>query len=157
MAGGHAGADVLDTPLALRDLEPEDAASRMLRTLQANILHPHVRTHLRVLALRIDHPLAARRALAQVAAHLKSAADQFDELNAYRASGEPGSAYAGMGLSASGYERLGVDPAEWPGDPAFRSGHAAAQPRRPRSAEAGSPATASRSMRSSSSGRRARS
>ena len=123
VAGGHGGARTsLDTPLALRDLEPEDAASRMLRTLQANILHPHVRTHLRVLALRIDHPLAARRALAQVAAHLKSAADQFDELNAYRASGEPGSAYAGVGLSASGYERLGVDPAEWPGDAAFRSG-----------------------------------
>jgi deferrochelatase/peroxidase EfeB len=122
VAAGHAGADVLDTPLALRDIEPEDVASRMLRTLQANILHPHVRTHLRVLALRIDHPLAARRALAELATHLKSAADQFAELNAYRSSREPGSAYAGVGLSASGYERLGVDPTEWPGDPAFRSG-----------------------------------
>ena len=122
VAGGHAGADVLDKPLALRDIEPEDAASRMLRTLQANILHPHVRTHLRLVALQIDEPFAARRALAGLATHLKSAADQFAELNAYRSSGEPGSAYAGVGISASGYERLGVDPAEWPGDPAFRSG-----------------------------------
>ncbi len=154
MAAGHAGADVLDTPLALRDLEPEDGRSRMLRTLQANILHPHVRTHLRVLALRIDEPLAARRAFAEVATHMKSAADQFDELNAYRASGEPGSAYAGVGLSASGYERLGVDPAGGP--TILRSARASGSATSATPIRAGgSPATTSRSMRSSSSGRTA--
>ena len=79
VADGHAGADVLDTPLALRDLKPEDAASRMLARCR------------RTSCIRTSAPTCAcsrcgstsrraRRALAEVATHLKSAADQFDEL-----------------------------------------------------------------------------
>ena len=88
---------------------------------------------------------------------MKSAADQLDELDAYRSSGDPGSAFAGVGLSASGYDRLGVDPRQL----ARRSGvprrAAAAQPRRPRPAALGVRLPRRRSTRSSSSGRTARS
>jgi hypothetical protein len=67
----HAGADVLDAPLVLRDLRPGDRATRMLASLQSNIVHPHVRSHLRLLALRIDEPGGARRGLAAIARGLK--------------------------------------------------------------------------------------
>jgi Dyp-type peroxidase family len=122
VATSHAGADVLDGPLVLRDLRPGDPASRMLASLQSNIIHPHVRSHLRLLALRIDDPSAARRGLAEIARSIKSAARQLDELHAYRASRRPGTAFVGIALSAAGYARLGVPLAQWPADPAFRDG-----------------------------------
>jgi Dyp-type peroxidase family len=122
VADGHAGADVLDGPLVLRDLRPEDRATRMLASLQSNIVHPHVRSHLRLLALRIDEPGAARRGLAAIAGWMKSAAEQLDELQAFRDAGRPGSAFVAIALSATGYARLGVDRAHWPADPAFRTG-----------------------------------
>jgi Dyp-type peroxidase family len=122
VATSHAGADVLDGPLVLRDLRPGDPASRMLASLQSNIIHPHVRSHLRLLALRIDDPAAARRGLAEIARSIKSAARQLDELHAYRASRRPGTAFVGIALSAAGYARLGVPLARWPADPAFRDG-----------------------------------
>jgi Dyp-type peroxidase family len=114
--------ELLGSPLTLRDLDPEDTASRMLHALQANILHAHVRTHLRLLALRIEAPYAARRGLSDVARGMKTAARQFEELRAYRTTRQPGSAYVGVALSASGYERLHVPHARWPDDPAFREG-----------------------------------
>jgi Dyp-type peroxidase family len=114
--------DLLGSPLALRDLERGDAASRLLRALQANILHAHVRTHLRVLALRVEAPYAARRGLSDVARGMKTAARQFEELHAYRTTRQPGSAYVGVALSATGYERLHIAHALWPDDPAFREG-----------------------------------
>jgi hypothetical protein len=83
---------LLGAPLALRELERGDAASRMLHALQANILHAHVRTHLRVLALRIEAPYAARRGFSDVARGMKTAARQFEELHAYRTTRQPGSA-----------------------------------------------------------------
>ncbi|MEO9176301.1 MAG: peroxidase [Gaiellales bacterium] len=114
--------DLLDSPLSLRALEGGDGASRMLHALQANILHAHVRTHLRVLALRIEAPYAARRGLSDVARSMKTAARQFEELHAYRTTRQPASAYVGVALSASGYERLQIEHARWPDDPAFREG-----------------------------------
>ncbi len=118
----HAGADVLDGPLVLRDLRPGDRATRMLASLQSNIIHPHVRNHLRLLALRIDEPASARRGLAEVARGMKSAAEQLDELHAFRAHGTPGTPFVAVALAASGYARLGIEPARWPSDPAFRTG-----------------------------------
>jgi Dyp-type peroxidase family len=94
----------------------------MLASLQSNIIHPHVRTHLRLLALRIDEPIAARRGLAEIARGMKSAAQQLDELHAFRAHGTPGTPFAAIALAASGYARLGVDETRWPSDPAFRAG-----------------------------------
>jgi Dyp-type peroxidase family len=113
---------LLAQPLTLRGLSPDDERARMLQGLQANILQAHVRTHLRLLALRIDGPYAARRGLADIARSLKSAALQADELQAYRESGTPGTAYVGIALSATGYERLQVPLRLWPPDHAFREG-----------------------------------
>jgi Dyp-type peroxidase family len=118
----HAGADVLDGPLVLRDLREEDSASRMLASLQSNIIHPHVRTHLRLLALRVQTPDGARRGIAAIAHGMKSAAQQLHELRAFRASGEPGTAFVAIALSAGGYARLGIERSQWPPDGAFRSG-----------------------------------
>jgi Dyp-type peroxidase family len=122
VATSHAGADVLDGPLVLRELRAGDRASRMLASLQSNILHPHVRSHLRLLALRIEDPLAARRGLSEIARRMKSAARQLDELRAFRAAGRPGTAFVGVALSATGYARLDVARSQWPADPAFREG-----------------------------------
>jgi Dyp-type peroxidase family len=122
VAKSHAGADILDGPLVLRDLRPGDRATRMLASLQSNIIHPHVRNHLRLLALRVDEPAAARRGLAEIARGLKSAAEQLDELHAFRAHGTPGTPFVAIALAASGYARLGVDGTRWPADPAFRAG-----------------------------------
>jgi deferrochelatase/peroxidase EfeB len=94
----------------------------MLASLQSNIIRPHVRSELRLLALRIDDPVGARRGLAAIAHGLKSAAAQIEELRAFREAGTPGTPFVGVGLSASGYARLGVDPRHWPRDPAFRAG-----------------------------------
>ena len=118
----HAGANVLDGPLVLRDLRPGDPATRMLASLQSNIVHPHVRSRLRLLALRIDEPAAARRGLAAIARELKPASQQLAELHAYRAESRPGTAFATIALSAAGYERLGIEEARRPADPAFRDG-----------------------------------
>jgi Dyp-type peroxidase family len=122
VAASHAGTDVLDGPLVLRDLRPGDRATRMLASLQSNIIHPHVRSHLRLLALRIDEPTEARRALSELARGMKSAAEQLDELHAFRAEGRPGTPFVAVALSASGYARLGVERSRWPSDPAFRAG-----------------------------------
>jgi Dyp-type peroxidase family len=94
----------------------------MLASLQSNILHPHVRSHLGLLALRIEDPLAARRGLSEMARGMKSAARQLDELHAFRASRRPGTAFVGIALSATGYARLHVARSQWPADPAFRQG-----------------------------------
>jgi Dyp-type peroxidase family len=94
----------------------------MLASLQPNIIRPHVRSHLRLLALRIDEPAAARRGLARIARSMKSAGEQLDELRAFRAGGEPGTPFVAIGLSAAGYARLGIDGAQLPTDPAFRDG-----------------------------------
>jgi Dyp-type peroxidase family len=94
----------------------------MLASLQSNIVHPHVRTHLRLLALRVELPAAARNGLARIAADMKSAMQQLDELRAFRAQRLPGTAYVAIGISASGYARLGIEGSHWPADPAFRAG-----------------------------------
>jgi Dyp-type peroxidase family len=112
----------LDAPLCLRDVQPGDPASRMLHALQANILHAHVRTHLRLLALQIEAPYAARRGLSDIARSMKTAARQFEELHAYRTMRQPGTPYVGVALSATGYQRLHIPHAHWPDDPAFREG-----------------------------------
>ena len=80
---------LLARPLTLRGLRHDDERGRLLHALQANILHSHVRTHLRLLVLRIEGPYAARRGLADVARSMKTAARQFDELHAYRTTGQP--------------------------------------------------------------------
>jgi Dyp-type peroxidase family len=112
--------DLLASPLPFH---PDDDGRRMLATLQANILHAHVRTHLHVLALRIEGPYAARHGLSYIARQMKTADRHLHELRSHRrGAGGSGSAYVGIALSARGYERLHVPLDRWPADPAFREG-----------------------------------
>jgi Dyp-type peroxidase family len=94
----------------------------MLASLQTNIVHPHVRSHLRLLALRIEEPGGARRALSAIARDMKSTAGHLDELRAFRAERAEGTAFVAIALSESGYARLGIESARRPADPAFRDG-----------------------------------
>jgi Dyp-type peroxidase family len=124
--GGHAGSESLAEPLALRGHSPRDIP--LLATLQPNVLRPHVRDSLRLLLIRIEDGAAARASLARIARRpdlMKSAAVHFDEVDAHRSSRVDGTAFVGIALSRSGYERLGVDDDRQPGDSAFRAGMAA--------------------------------
>ena len=132
--------------------DPGDTATRMLASLQSNIVHPHVRSHLRLLALRIAEPGGARRGLASIAGWMKPAAEQLDELRAFREDGVAGTAFVQIALSASGYARLGIDRARWPADPAFRDGLRARDLADP-APERWEPPTATASTCSSSSAR----
>jgi len=53
---------------------------------------------------------------------MKSAADHFDEVDAHRSNRADGTAFVGIALSQSGYERLGVSDDRGPRDVAFRAG-----------------------------------
>jgi Dyp-type peroxidase family len=120
---GRVGSDRPTEPLALRDRRPRDIP--LLAALQPNILRPHVRESLRLLLIRIEDAVAARASLARIARNphlMKSAAEHFDEVDAHRSTRADGTAFAGIALSRSGYERLGVGDDRQPGDPAFRAG-----------------------------------
>lgn len=124
----------LNAPLSWR---PAVDAVEMLDNLQANILTPHVRDHLRVLFLNLGDALAARTFLAALVEQdlVKSARTHLAELDAFEAAQVPGSPYVGVALSRAGYAL--VAPSASPDDPVFVRGMA--------SAEVGGPDTALRS------------
>jgi Dyp-type peroxidase family len=120
---GRAGSGSLTEPLALRGRSPRDIP--LLAALQPNILRPHVRESLRLILIRIEDAAAARASLARISRNpdlMKSAAEHFDEVDAHRSSRADGTAFVGIALSQSGYDRLGVDGDRQPGDLAFRAG-----------------------------------
>lgn len=109
----------LKHPLAWRS-EDGDAAA-MLSELQPNILKAHVRDHLSVLLLRFAGPADAKTFLGSVAALMKSAKEQLNEVAAYRDAQRRGQTYrgtpyVGVGLSSEGYKVIEV-----PGRPADSS------------------------------------
>jgi deferrochelatase/peroxidase EfeB len=116
----------LRSPFSWKTVGGDTAA--MLAELQPNILKGHARDHLTLLFLRFDETAAARsfaRALAVAAAGrplMKSARTHLEEIAAFKANGTPGTAYVGFGLTAAGYEALGVAPGKRPRDPSFRRG-----------------------------------
>jgi len=116
----------LSAPLAWRAAVD---AVEMLDNLQANILTPHVRDHLRVLMLDLADSLSARTFLAELAEQgmVKSARTHLAELDAFRAARVPGSPYVGVGLSSAGYAL--VAPSARPDDPAFVRGMTCTRPR----------------------------
>lgn len=123
---GRAGSDRLTEPLALRGRRPGDIP--LLAALQPNILRPHVRDSLRLLLIQITDPAAARASIGRIARNprlMKTAADHFDEVDAHRGSQAPGSAFVGIALSHSGYQRLEVPHHRFPADAAFREGMSA--------------------------------
>jgi Dyp-type peroxidase family len=109
-----------------------DDASTMLDQLQPNILKGHVRDRLSVLFLHFGDAADGRAFLRSLvtARLMKSAKRALKEAAAFKKHGRPGTTYVGVGLSNEGYRALRIDPAEIPGDAAFRRGMRAPATRR---------------------------
>jgi deferrochelatase/peroxidase EfeB len=101
-------------------------SSAMLDDLQANILKAHARDHLTMLFLRFADAAAGRHFLRDVAVRMKTAREHLLEVVEYQATGKPGHAFVGAGLTASGYVKLGLPPERHPPDPSFQAGMKAA-------------------------------
>jgi deferrochelatase/peroxidase EfeB len=98
----------------------------LLDALQPNILKPHIRTHLTVLLLQFTNAGSGKeflRNLLQAAPPiLKSAQAQLVEAQRFNARTGFGTPYVGVGLSHSGYVRLGAADDRVPRDKAFVRG-----------------------------------
>jgi deferrochelatase/peroxidase EfeB len=101
-------------------------ASAMLDDLQANILRSHARDHLTVLFLWFVTPAGGREFLRELAVRMKTAREHLLEVADYKATGKPGRAFVGAGLTAAGYAKLGIPPERQPSDPSFQAGMKAA-------------------------------
>lgn len=95
----------------------------MLQQLQANILRPHVRTHLSVLFLNFGDGVQGRAFLRALVTGglVKSALTHLQEVEAFHSSGTSGTPYVGVGITAGGYQVLGVT-ANLPSDASFLRG-----------------------------------
>src|ERR1700712_2235294 len=119
--GGIAMSVTLDKPFSWKSAGPADLA--MLQKLQPNIIKAHIREFLTVLFVRFDDAAAARIALKKISQTLmKSALKHLQEIEAFHASATPGTSYVGVGLTAKGYDKLGIPAAKKPGDPSFLLG-----------------------------------
>lgn len=94
----------------------------MLDNLQAGILAPHVRAHVRAVSVRFVDALSARTFLASVAEQgmIKSERLHLAELEAYAAAQVPGTPQVSVGLTHAGYGLFAPWPA--PDDPLFAMG-----------------------------------
>jgi Dyp-type peroxidase family len=111
----------LNAPFAWKSASAADLA--MLKSLQPNILKAHTREFLTVLFVRFDDAAAARTALRNIAQTLmKSALKHLEEVEAFHATDTPGTSYVGVGLTAKGYDKLGIPAAKKPADPSFLQG-----------------------------------
>ncbi len=116
----------LRAPFSWKTVGGDTAA--MLDELQPNILKGHARDHLTLLFLRFDDSGAARafvRGLVVAASGrplMKSAKTHLEEIARFKATGAPGTAYVGLGLTAAGYDAIGVPAGQRPRDRAFRRG-----------------------------------
>ena len=81
----------------------------MLQNLQPNIVKPHVREFLTILFLEFGDTASARALLGKIAPMIKSANQHLGEIQTFKATGKPGSAYIGIGLTRVGYEILGEE------------------------------------------------
>ena len=115
----------LNAPISWKSAGPADLA--MLQKLQPNILKAHTREFLTVMFVQFVDAGVARTALKKIASTLmKSAHKHLQEVEAFHASGMPGTSYVGVGLTAKGYDFLGIPAAKRPADPSFRQGMAQA-------------------------------
>lgn len=117
----------LNEVLSIKNITTDGRA--LLDNLQPNILRPHTREILTMLFLRIDDPVEGKRVIKALSAGpkplVKSTSVHLTEIAAFHATGKPGTAYVGVGLSRTGYDALGVANAQQPPDPAFQAGMAA--------------------------------
>ncbi|KQN74692.1 peroxidase [Sphingomonas sp. Leaf67] len=116
----------LDKPISWKAASGDDAS--MLDALQPNILKAHARKAFTALFLKLSNREQAQSLLAElardgiVAALMKSAKDHLAEIASFKAGGPGGTPYVGVGLSAAGYEALGIPKASQPDDEAFQRG-----------------------------------
>jgi deferrochelatase/peroxidase EfeB len=110
-----AEADLLAQPLSVASGFPDRFAD-----VQPNILRGHARDELDVRLLRFDDVAAVRQTLRELAGEMKTAKAHEAEVAQFHDDKIPTNApYIGIGLSRSGYQKLGKEP---PGDPAFAAG-----------------------------------
>jgi Dyp-type peroxidase family len=127
--------DVNSTNLAELTKPIKDEALPDLRlaltNLQGNILSGHGRDRTGHIFLRFksDQQLGVKQWIQRLAELVTSAQQQLEEVKQYRQYGIPGRLFMSFFLSASGYEYLGLDPANNSGfdDEAFLHGMKAAQ------------------------------
>ena len=113
----------LTKPLSWKNASHEE--QRMLRALQGNILKGHGRPATVNIFFKIDpakkHQM--RAALREIANyHAVSAYQQLIETDTFQATGQSGSPFVSVFLSATGYAALGVPNAAIPPDPSFKAG-----------------------------------
>jgi deferrochelatase/peroxidase EfeB len=110
-----AEANLLAQPLDVAGGFPDRFAD-----VQPNILRGHARDQLDVRLLQFDDVNAVRQTLRQLAEEMKNAKAHEGEVAQYHDDQIPtNTPYIGIGLSRSGYAKLGKEP---PGDPAFAAG-----------------------------------
>jgi Dyp-type peroxidase family len=119
----------LTKPLSWKNASHDE--QRMLRALQGNILKSHGRPATVNVFFKIDpakkHQM--RAALREIANyHAVSAYQQLIETDIFQATGQSGSPFVSVFLSATGYAALGVPNAATPPDPSFKAGMKAAAP-----------------------------
>jgi len=110
----------LTVPFSWKNGPAETVA--ILDDLQANIVKAHVRDHLSVLFLNFTDAADAKKFLAALAPLVKSAKSHLAEVDSFKLSGNPGTPYVGVGLTAHGYAALGVPAEKTPADGSFAVG-----------------------------------
>lgn len=116
----------LDRPISWKNATGDVAD--MLNHLQPNILKAHTREIFTAIFLRFNDKDQAISLLKELAtdgiapALIKSARTHLGEIETFKRTKQPGTAYVGVGLTVRGYEKLGVPEALQPQDPAFRRG-----------------------------------
>ncbi len=105
----------------------------MLDQLQPNIVKGHVREHLSILFLSFESAEAGRTFLNAVVTSpglMKSARVHLNEVEAHHLNpAHSGTVYVGVGLTAPGYDMIGVPKPKQPKDPSFQAGMRAAATR----------------------------
>lgn len=110
----------LSAPFSWKQGPPETVA--ILDELQANIVKAHVRDHLSMLFLSFGDTAEAKAFLASITPLIKSAKTHLAEVDSFKATKSGGSPYVGLGLTAHGYDKLGVPEQSRPADHSFGVG-----------------------------------
>lgn len=120
---------LLKLPFAWKSYRSDATVEAVLEDAQANIFKGHGREHTKHLYLSFDgaDQVRLRAAIGELAAAMHDAKRQLEEAERYRQSGSSGGRIICFFLSATGYQRLGVDAAKVPSDATFRTGMKASQ------------------------------
>jgi len=110
----------LSAPFSWKQGPPETVA--ILDDLQANIIKAHVRDHLSMLFLCFWDSAEAKTFLTSITPLIKSAKTHLAEVDSFKATKSGGSPYVGLGLTAHGYDKLGVPGQNRPADHSFGVG-----------------------------------